>query len=400
MKPRQRPPYVRSARRTPCLRTILTIAAATILVAAIPASANAAVRTGSAQDPQGDASALSGPAPDIKSIAVRYDDAAGALRVTWTYYTDIRANAQPNDHLGGGFIADAPVVPMVQTDTVYVGWSAIESSGGSWPITTTLQIMGASGSLAGTGTMSEDGRVVTAEFTSPMLAGHDLQKGQGGFGSGDDVGQFWFDGYSDPHPPTPPTGPGSTRPQGQGGNDDADQGMTINSGAQYTNDPDVTLSIIAPSWASSFRLANDGGFRPAKTFPVRNTIRWRLAESGPERLPKTVYLRFGSDAQTFTDDIILDQTKPTVSSATLAPSGASASTTVAATAARTHTYRVRIHAKDRASGVAKVQFARNKRHPSRLGKFGRSSVFKATGAPKYVRVQDGAGNLSGWRAIR
>src|SRR3954453_235866 len=127
---------------------------------------------------------------------------------------------------------------------------------------------------------------------------------------------------------------------------------------------------IAPSWASSLRVANDGGFRAAKAFPVRNTIRWRLAESGPERLPKTVYLRFGSEAQTFTDDIILDQTKPSVTSATVAGSGATASSAVAtATASKGRTYRLRIGAKDATSGVSKVQFAATKRRPSALRKF-------------------------------
>ena len=175
--------------------------------------------------------------------------------------------------------------------------------------------------------------------------------------------------------------------------------MTINGGALYTNDPDVTLSVNSPSWASSLRVANDGGFGAAKTFPVRNTIRWRLAESGRERLPKTVYLRFSNDAQTFTDDIILDQTKPTVSSATVGSGGAT-SAAVTATASKGRTYRVRIRAKDATSGVAKVQFAHRKRHPSAPRTFKRISQYKATRAPKYVRVRDRAGNYSRWRSIR
>ena len=178
--------------------------------------------------------------------------------------------------------------------------------------------------------------------------------------------------------------------------------MTINDGALYTNDPQVTLSVIAPSWADSLRVTNDGGFRDAKTFRAKKKIHWHLAESGPERLPKTVYLRFGNENQTFTDDIILDQTKPTVSSAAVVEAGvtASSATVAQAAAARTPTYRVRIRAKDATSGVAKVQLARNKKHPSSQRKFARTVRYKASSAPKYVRVKDRAGNFSRWRSLR
>jgi hypothetical protein len=57
----------------------------TLAIAAVPATARAAARTGSVQDPQGDALALNGPVLDLMSVAVRYDDVAGSVRVTWTY---------------------------------------------------------------------------------------------------------------------------------------------------------------------------------------------------------------------------------------------------------------------------------------------------------------------------
>jgi len=381
----------------------------TLAVAAVPGSAGAAVRTGSVQDPQGDASALSGPVLDLKSVAVRYDDVAGTLRVTWTYFNDVRTNVpDTSGSRGGVFGASNPLVPNVPSDSVMVQWTGSASGDGSWSASTTLSLPGASGFLPGSATTSSDGRVVTAEFTSAMLRGHDWERSAGGVTwSGDGYDAFWFDGFSDPNPPVyyPPTGtPGPvTTPPASGGSAGGNQGMTVNDGALYTNDPDVTLSIVAPRGIGSLRVSNDGGFRAAKTFPVRSTIQWHLAESGPERLPKTVYLRFGTDAQTFTDDIILDQTRPTVSTATVDASraGAASAAVAQAATAKARTYRVRIRAKDATSGVAQVQFAaRSKRHPTAARKFARVSRYTGTRAPKYVRVRDRAGNYSNWRSIR
>ena len=191
------------------------------------------------------------------------------------------------------------------------------------------------------------------------LAGHDWQH-RGGLthGSGDAIEQVLVRRLQRPCPPyLRVTALGAWADGGGGGGASADQGMTINGGALYTNDPDVTLSVIAPSWANSLRVANDGGFRAAKAFPVANTIRWHLAESGPERLPKTVYLRFGNEAQNFTDDIILDQTKPTVTSATVARRAASRAPPSSAAASRSRPTACE-SAPRTDVGRRKVQFAR------------------------------------------
>jgi hypothetical protein len=397
-------------------RRVLILAGVLAAVAAVPASASAAVRTLSIEDPQGDTSALSGPVLDLKGLTARYDDGVGTLRVVWSYYNDVRADESA--YAGGMSSASSPLRPSVPSDYVSVNWSGgpqwdNASSSMRWSTSAYLNLGGASGPLQGTVTVSQDGRVVTAEFSHTMLAGHDWQYTWGGsvqYGDafGEMTNKFWFDGYSDPNPPIYLPAPGPT-PPGHGGTGnpnhgagDANQGMTVNGGALYTNDPDVTLSVVAPSWANALRVSNDGGFRGAKTFPVKNTIRWRLAESGPERLPKTVYLRFGNDVQNFTDDIILDQTKPALTAATVAGAGAATASAdpVQAAASKSRTYRVRLRAKDATSGVAKVQFAQSQRRPMALRKFQRVSRVQGSHAPKYVRVQDGAGNFSSWRSIR
>jgi len=340
---------------------------------------------------------------DLQSVAFRYDDVAGTVLITWAYYDDVR-KAIGAGGAGGMFSAVRPIGPNVPNDSADAVWSMWSGNASA-----SLSLFGSTGSLPGTVTISPDGRVVTAEFSHAMLAGHDWRFTWGGSvtsgdGFGDVFHKFWFDGFSDPNPPLGPGGPVTPGPGAPGGPGDADQAMTINDGAQYTNDPDVTLSVTVPSWANTLRVANDGGFHPARTFPVKNRIRWRLAESGPERLPKTVYLRFDGQAPNFTDDIILDQTKPTISSATVDGPGAtatSAAAAVATAASNGRTYRVRVRAKDATSGVSKVQFAlRSTRHPSAMRRFERVTRYNGLRAPKYLRVRDRAGNYSRWRSIR
>ena len=103
-------------------------------------------------------------------------------------------------------------------------------------------------------------------------------------------------------------------------------------------------------------LSNDGGFGGATEHPVAGDSHyaWTLASSGAERLPKTVYVRFTGpgvdDTKTFTDDIVLDQTPPAVTSA-------ARTTTSGARTARVKKVRVRVKARDSLSGVGSLQFA-------------------------------------------
>jgi hypothetical protein len=174
-------------------------------------------------------------------------------------------------------------------------------------------------------------------------------------------------------------------------------GVSINAGAQYTNSPDVQLAVVWPLGQTSLLAANDGGFAAGVTFPVAATVPWRLDASGPERLPKTVYLRFGEATQTFQDDIILDQTAPVVASATTtAPASASA----VAAARRARRYRVRVRASDNVSGVAAMQLAARKARPGAVTPFRGLVTYRTSASRFHVRVQDRAGNWSAWRTVR
>jgi PKD domain len=174
-------------------------------------------------------------------------------------------------------------------------------------------------------------------------------------------------------------------------------GVSIDDGAQYTNDPKVTVFAVWPSFASNAFVSNDGGFKNGQTFPVAEQIPWTLDSSGPERLPKTIYVRFESGSQTsetYQDDIILDQTPPKVLSASLTSGGSKAARTAAKKKVT-----LKLKATDNVSGVSGVQVTASKRKPGKVLRYKKS--LKVKPAKKlYVRVRDKAGNFSAWRTVK
>ena len=148
-------------------------------------------------------------------------------------------------------------------------------------------------------------------------------------------------------------------------------------------------------------LSNDGGFAGATSFPVAETVPWTLDSTGPERLPKTIYARFGDesgDPTTYQDDIILDETAPTIQSASAsigAPGTAGASAAVAK-----RLVRFKIKARDLTSGVDKIQVAPTRTTAAPRLRFAPSLKVKLrVKKAVYVRVLDAAGNPSKWRKL-
>ncbi|MEA2492219.1 MAG: hypothetical protein QOJ29_130, partial [Thermoleophilaceae bacterium] len=174
-------------------------------------------------------------------------------------------------------------------------------------------------------------------------------------------------------------------------------GATINNGAQYTRDPNVVVSVKYPATISGLILSNDGGFLAPATFAAQKDVKWKLDSSGPERLPKIVYVRFQTGpivSETYTDDIILDEIPPLVQKASVAPSAAGASI------AKLRKYVVKVKATDSNSGVAKVQITRSKKKPGKLIAYTTKLTVRSAGRPKYLRAQDRAGNFSAWKKLR
>jgi len=191
-------------------------------------------------------------------------------------------------------------------------------------------------------------------------------------------------------------------------------GVSINGGDFATNNPHVQIDLVWPGAATQVILSNDGGFGAAggtSTLPLASEVPWTLEQTGPERLPKTVYARFlgaGIDTQNFTDDIILDQTPPTLQSAQLVGGGSAA--TAASKRAKTRSYRIKVRAQDKLVGVCALDASprksggtvvtlRNCRYKGIL-KVAKTVTVKLASRPRYVRVRNSAGSWSRWLTLR
>lgn len=177
-------------------------------------------------------------------------------------------------------------------------------------------------------------------------------------------------------------------------------GVSINDGDDFTNNPEVGLHLGWKTTTSQVKVSNDGGFAPSKTrvFDLSSAepLRWRLVVLGNERLPRTVYVRFKSydgnwETITYTDDIVLDTVVPHILSATLVPPDP-----ISLTASRRT---LRVTAKDNRSGVKSIQISKGKpRKKAKVVRF-RKAVAAPGSGRLFVRVRDGAGNWSKWRAV-
>ena len=173
-------------------------------------------------------------------------------------------------------------------------------------------------------------------------------------------------------PPTPPAG----RP-----------GVSINAGARFTRHREVTLSVVWPWGARDAVIANDGSFADALSVALAPTIPWRLDTGGPERIQRTVYVRFDDSLETLSDDIVLDRTPPVVRSASATRRG------------RSKRVVVRVRARDATSGVARIQAGPRRGALPRVKFSRRLSIFTSRHRI-WIRVFDRAGNPSRWKRVR
>jgi hypothetical protein len=202
------------------------------------------------------------------------------------------------------------------------------------------------------------------------------------------------------------------------------EGVSINDGDEFTNSTKVTVSVVGPSNATKILVSNDGGFKNTKSFDLTNSaadVPWNLVASRDGTFTKTVYVRFLSrfdskvtdDKQ---DDIILDTSKPRVSTVSAMPSAAPASAvTVAAIRAKAKSstgVKLSVRAIDTISGAVAVEVRSAANKPAVKVALGKApSKVKTVGLPRQtaatvnlkttaksllVRAIDGAGNASAW----
>ena len=202
------------------------------------------------------------------------------------------------------------------------------------------------------------------------------------------------------------------------------EGVSVNNGDEFTSSQSVTVSVVGPSTAVKAILSNDGGFATSETFDLVNNaadIPWTLQSSKEGTFTKIVYVkyvsRFGSTSTPYTDDIILDTTKPVVSAATAAASTSSGDAVqvarVSLKASAKGGVKLSVRGSDTISGVGSVEVRSSAAKAattitlkSIAGKadgkarpMSQTISLKSTAKRLQVRVIDRAGNASSWRSI-
>jgi len=203
------------------------------------------------------------------------------------------------------------------------------------------------------------------------------------------------------------------------------EGVSINNGEEFTSSQKVTVSVTGPSTAVKAILSNDGGFATSETFDLVNNsadISWTLQSSKEGTFTKIVYVkyvsRFGSQSTPYTDDIILDTTKPVMAAATAtaaAPTGSAVQVARIGASSKKASGGVRLSLRgsDTISGIGTIEVRSAASKPATKVKVSRVAG-KADGKPRaasqtvtlkttakrlQVRVIDRAGNASAWRTI-
>ena len=175
--------------------------------------------------------------------------------------------------------------------------------------------------------------------------------------------------------------------------------ISLNNGASYVGQLNVQVFALTPS-ASEMRVSNDGGFTGAPWQSYRSALDWTLADPGSRIVTLLVYarLRDGGDnllcgGASLTDDIIYDPLPPTILSATVETAAV-----FALSEQGQPSVNLRLTAEDQqgGSGLAAMQISADPNFiAARWQPYSPTSQLAAQHpGVVYVRVRDGAGNIS------
>ena len=237
---------------------------------------------------------------------------------------------------GGGALGTVSKIALTATDSQTITFTRVGRSVVPAPLTQlfgskTVEVSGTASSGLAVGFTSSTNSVCTVSGTTVTFIStgnctiNANQAGGSGWDAATQVSQTFA------ILPSPPSG---------------ETGISINSGASYTNTKSVTLNLVWPEFATEVRISNDGGFAASatSTVPLAATVKWDLDDSVKGVYTKVVYVRFsgvGDQSKSYTDDIILDTTAPAVET----PTAAAASGSI----------EISLKATDDISGVDKVE---------------------------------------------
>lgn len=194
-------------------------------------------------------------------------------------------------------------------------------------------------------------------------------------------------------------------------------GMTINSGARFTDSTDVELTLNWPEGAITALISNDGAFNDAQEVLLARTVKWKLLSTGVGQLGTTVYVRFynlypdGSGSWNkdevsyqIADDIVLDLSAPEVSNVSAATSQAMAAAFrmdgIVMSKKVTQYAIVNVAAFDLASGIAGMQVASDPAVPGSIRPYSSQVRVPVDRERIAVRVLDNVGLWSDWQYAR
>jgi hypothetical protein len=257
-----------------------------LAIEAVPASASAAVRTVTIGDPQDMGESTFDPnycqRADLASVTVAYNDAAGTVSASFTFYNDLTNYCGDRVDSGLTLSTNGGVTPA-PNGGIDVG--SLKQYDGSRRLYANMYIEGILGSVDGAASLSADEHTISATFSNPGLASRDWRYVDGKY-EVDPYQGAWFDGYAPVPVVIPPYDPANPDAPGDGGDASGSDSATpptpavpVGAGDALAAPKHYVVCGTGPdiTWKIEPRrclFAPEDNAAHARTAPVKR-IRWR-----------------------------------------------------------------------------------------------------------------------------